>query len=141
MDQSIPALLPPPSSCPGPFFSDVFGVDRQVMAQYGAFDISLINDMPLFIDPFLLFHRDKPAYRKLHDTMIGYLRFLRDRSAGHAPSDAALRLWYCFPEIRENWLGFSASGNRGSGLGLAFARQLHQSLDLILSPPGKGATP
>ncbi len=139
IDQRTFVLSPPPSLCPGPFFSDVFGVEREVMAEYGAFDVSLINDLPLFIDPFLLFHSDKPAYRALHDNMIDYLRFLRAKSTGHASSDAELRLWYCFPEIRENWLGFSISSNQGSGLGLAFARQLHQSLELILTPPSKGA--
>jgi hypothetical protein len=45
--------------------------------------ISLVSDLPLFIDPFLLFNSDKPEYRRLPDSIIDYLRFLRDKSVGH----------------------------------------------------------
>jgi len=48
------------------YFSDVFGVTEKTLDQYGAF-ISLITDLPLFIDPFLLFYSDKPEYQKLHN--------------------------------------------------------------------------
>ena len=44
--------------------------------------ISLVSDLPLFIDPFLLFNSDKPEYRRLPDSIIDYLRFLRDKSVG-----------------------------------------------------------
>ena len=37
------------------YFSDVFGVAPETLDQYGAFNIALVNDLPLFIDPFLLF--------------------------------------------------------------------------------------
>lgn len=42
----------------GTFFSDTFGVDPKTLEAYGAFDISVINDLPLFIDPFLLFRSE-----------------------------------------------------------------------------------
>jgi hypothetical protein len=32
-----------------------------------------VSDLPLFIDPFLLFNSDKPEYRRLHDSIIDYL--------------------------------------------------------------------
>ena len=54
------------------YFSDFFGVSRETMRAYGAFDVSLINDLPMFIDPFLLFNSDNPEYQKLHDEMIKY---------------------------------------------------------------------
>ena len=38
------------------YFTDFFNVDEELLDEYGAFNISLINDMPLFIDPFLLFY-------------------------------------------------------------------------------------
>lgn len=63
------------------YFSDYFSVLPQIIEDYGAFNISLLNDLPLFIDPFLLFNSRKPEYRDLHDSMIRYLRFLRDKSA------------------------------------------------------------
>ena len=37
-------------------------------------DVSLISDLPLFVDPFLLFNSDKPQYRQLHDQIIEYVR-------------------------------------------------------------------
>ena len=48
-----------------------------------------------------------------------------------------MRLWYCFPEVKQNWLGFSVSGNSGSGLGLDFARALHGNLHRIFVDFGK----
>ena len=39
----------------GVHFSDVFNVSPESLEQYGAFNVSLVSDMPLFIDPFLLF--------------------------------------------------------------------------------------
>jgi len=36
------------------YFSDFFEVSPEVIEKYGAFNPSLINDLPLFIDPFLL---------------------------------------------------------------------------------------
>ena len=36
------------------FFSDFFDVKPEALKSYGAFNISLVNDLPLFIDPFLL---------------------------------------------------------------------------------------
>ena len=51
----------------GTFFSDTFGVASKTLEDYGAFDISVINDLPLFIDPFLLFHSEKDEYQTLHN--------------------------------------------------------------------------
>lgn len=62
------------------YFSDIFNVSPKVLDKYGAFNISLVTDLPLFIDPFLLFNSKKKAYRQLHDDMIKYLRFLKDKS-------------------------------------------------------------
>jgi len=118
-------------------FSDYFGVDPDVLQEYGAFDVSLISDLPMFIDPFLLFHSAKEKYQALHERMLDYLRFLRDRSSSGAVSNGLLRTWYCFPEVKQNWMGFSESGNAGSGLGIDFARSLHAALATILSPLGE----
>jgi hypothetical protein len=35
------------------YFSDYFEVSEEALDQYGAFNISLASDLPLFIDPFL----------------------------------------------------------------------------------------
>lgn len=41
------------------YFSDYFGVDAHALSEYGAFDISVVSDLPMFIDPFLLFNSAK----------------------------------------------------------------------------------
>jgi hypothetical protein len=118
------------------FFSDVFSVPRATVEGYGAFDISLFADLPLFIDPFLLFNSKKPEYQALHEQIIGYIKFLRDKSTLGAASIEQLRYWYCFPEVKQNWFGFSKVGNGGSGLGVDFARSLHGNLHAILQSFG-----
>ena len=49
------------------YFSEVFGIDEAVLEEYGAMNISLLNDIPLFIDPFLLYASDKEEYKALHE--------------------------------------------------------------------------
>src|SRR5262249_26310509 len=51
-------------------------------------------------------------------------------------SEALLRAWYCFPEVKQTWLGFSLEGNKGSGLGIDFARALHQNLHRLFAKFG-----
>lgn len=118
------------------FFSDYFGVEPEVLARYGAFDISVVADLPLFIDPFLIFHSERPEYQGLHRQVLEYLLFLRDKaSAGLDPHQIAN--WYCFKEVKQNWLGFTAFGNRGSGLGMKFATSLRGAFGEGLSSFGE----
>lgn len=119
------------------FFNECFGIEAETLQTYGALNISIVNDLPLFIDPFLLFHSEKEEYRALHDAMIDYLIFLRDRSAKGHVGDALLLSWYCFREVKQNWLGFSISGNGGTGLGMDFARALHGHLNTLFSNFGE----
>jgi hypothetical protein len=118
-------------------FSDFFGVSPAALATHGAFNISLINDLPLFIDPFLLFNSDDPTYQQLHADIITYLKFLRDQSAGGTLPGGLLKAWFMFPEVKQTWLGFSQVGNCGSGLGLDFARALNDNLHTLLSNFGE----
>jgi len=107
------------------------------LEEFGAFNVSLVNGLPLFIDPFLLFHSESDEYQQLHTSVIEYVTFLRDRSL-HAPvNDDLLKAWYCFPEIKQNWLGFSVAGNSGSGLGMKFARALHSNLGRLFADFGE----
>jgi hypothetical protein len=117
-------------------FSDYFNVDPNDIESYGAFNISLINDLPLFIDPFLLFNSRKPEYQSLHDQMIDYLRFLRDKSRKINVKKGLLNRWYSFPEVMQTWLGFSISGNQGRGLGLDFAESLNKNLHNVFKDFG-----
>jgi len=117
-------------------FSDFFEVSPESLDDYGAFDISLINDLPLFIDPFLLFSSDKPQYQELHADMIAYLRFLRDHAADGSIRPGLLRAWFTFAEIKQNWLGYSLVGNQGRGLGMHFANALAQNLNTVFTSFG-----
>ncbi|MEW6230570.1 MAG: hypothetical protein AB1700_21205, partial [Bacillota bacterium] len=119
------------------FLSSYFGVDEAVFEEYGALNISVVNDLPLFIDPFLLFHSEKPEYVALHEEIINYLVFLRDRAKAGPVSEGDLLNWYCFKEVKQNWLGFSVSGNDGAGLGMKFARGLHSNLHVVFSDFGE----
>ena len=40
------------------YFSDYYGVGESVLEEYGAFNVSVVSDLPLFIDPFLLVRLD-----------------------------------------------------------------------------------
>lgn len=120
------------------YFSDFFNVSPEALEEYGALNISLINDMPLFIDPFLLFSSDKPEYQYLHNGIIQYLKFLRDYSCRYSMLDKDTRReLFQFPEIKQNWLGFSLSGNSGSGLGSQFGDALFANLGKIFTEFGK----
>jgi hypothetical protein len=117
-------------------FSDFFSVAPAMLEEYGAFNVSLINDLPLFIDPFLLFDSKEARYQALHDEIIQYLKFLRDASADQDISAGLLDSWFRFPEVKQNWLGFSKTGNNGSGLGADFARGLRRNLHHVFSDFG-----
>jgi hypothetical protein len=119
------------------YFSDYFEVDPASVEKYGAFNVSLVADLPLFIDPFLLFNSKKTRYRDLHNRIIEYLQFLRDKSVStEGLSEGLLRSWYKFPEVKQNWLGFTVNGNRGSGLGRDFAVALHTNLHKLFADFG-----
>nr|WKN39928.1 hypothetical protein K4G66_14640 [Tunicatimonas sp. TK19036] len=113
------------------YFSDYFNVDEQILEDYGAFNISLINDLPLFIDPFLLFGSDKSEYQQLHINIIEYLTFLKTKSEEGNITDANIKSWYKFSEVRQNWLGYSLVGNGGSGLGKQFGEAMSASMHIV----------
>lgn len=119
------------------YFSDYFNVDPDVLEDYGAFNISLITDLPLFIDPFLLFNSKKLKYQNLHHEIVSYLKFLRDKADSGQIHSGLLKAWYRFPEVKQTWLGFTQSSNRGSGLGEDFAKALHENLHRIFADFGK----
>lgn len=113
------------------YFTQFFDIPPKTLADYGAFDVSVVSDLPLFIDPFLLFNSKKPEYQELHEGIITYLTFLRDKADGQL-DPALIDSWYRFKEVKQSWLGFTLLGNAGSGLGKTFAAALHSSLGSIL---------
>lgn len=114
------------------YFSDFFNIDERVVEEYGAINISLINDLPLFVDPFLLFNSDKEEFRQIHDEMIEYLVYLQGIAKNEEKlSKGMLNALFTFSEIRQNWLGFSQKGNAGNGMGKEFAEGLFEGLKTI----------
>ena len=118
------------------YFSDFFEVSRERIEEYGALDVSLINDLPLFIDPFLLFNSVEEDYKELHEQIIKYVAFLRDESKAGGISPGLLKSWFYFPEVKQNWFGYSKVGNNGSGLGKKFAESLNENLHTIFTDFG-----
>ncbi len=118
------------------YFTDYFSVSAADLDAYGAFNISLINDLPVFVDPFLLFNSQKPEYQALHLEIVRYVRFLREVSSETGIRSGLLKAWYRFPEVKQNWLGYSKVGNSGSGLGESFGNALHENLNTIFNDFG-----
>lgn len=119
------------------YFSDYFGVPSELIQEYGAFDVSLINDLPLFIDPFLLFNSENTTYQELHSQIIQYMQFLKDISLSGEVPLPLMKEWYTFPEVKQNWLGLSKVGNEGRGLGMDFAKVLHRNLNTVFRDFGE----
>ena len=113
------------------YFSDVFNVKPSVLDRYGAFNVSLVADLPLFVDPFLIFNSRRPRYRQLHREIVRYLEFLYDKAQSQDLTPGLVGAWYRFPEIEQNWLGFSETGNLGRGLGPTFSTALHNNLGVL----------
>ncbi|WP_026706633.1 hypothetical protein [Flavobacterium soli] len=109
-------------------FSDYFDIDQSVINQYGALNICLSADMPLFIDPFLLFASEDEEYKKLHQNLIDHILILKDIAIEDKES-AENNSIFRFPERKQNWLGVSKFGNDGRGLGKDFAKKIIKSFN------------
>lgn len=103
------------------FFSDYFEIEPDVLQKFGALNICLEADLPLFIDPFLLFASSKREYKLLHDKIVGHLLELKEVALSGSEVNEEL---FKFPEVKQNWLGVCRWGNNGRGLGPKFAKSL-----------------
>ena len=101
-------------------FSDYFEINIAVIEKYGALNVCLSSDLPMFIDPFLLFASEKAEYKKLHKKVVNHLLILKNYATENNGKDVDINL-FRFPEIKQNWLGLSEYGNGGKGLGKKFA--------------------
>tara|TARA_R110002072_G_scaffold81680_1_gene186800 strand:- start:2205 stop:3677 length:1473 start_codon:yes stop_codon:yes gene_type:complete len=119
------------------YFSDFFELNPSILEEFGAFNISLINDLPLFIDPFLLFGSKKAEYQELHENILKYLTFLKTKAENGINDFAEVKSWYLFPEVKQNWFGYSKVGNGGSGLGQKFGKAFSSSIHIVFDDLGK----
>jgi hypothetical protein len=119
------------------YFTDFFETSTKTLEDFGAFNISLINNLPLFIDPFLLFGSKKQEYQELHSAIIRYLSFLKAKSEAGINDNSQIKSWYLFPEVEQNWFGYSIVGNSGSGLGEKFGKSMSASMHIVFDDLGK----
>lgn len=114
------------------FFNEQFQVDKKLLKEYGAINISLVCDVPLFIDPMLIFNSKDEKYIKLHEEIICYFHFLYKKSIqGLTPKE--IDAWFNFSEIPNNWLGYSLSGNKGLALGRKYANFLYKNIGFSMN--------
>lgn len=109
------------------FFTEKFQVSSEILKSYGAVDISLICDVPLFVDPMLIFNSDNERYTELHNNIIHYFYFLYTKATqGLTPKE--IDAWFNFSEVPNNWLGYSLCGNKGLALGKKYANFLYDNI-------------
>jgi hypothetical protein len=98
-----------------PRLIDVFGID--VTQDDVEFAIPrLYEDIPLYVDPFLLWISENPEYRALHARIIGFLRLVSQLIQDGRLEDAARLLAGC-EEPRAMGLGYASGSRRGSNIG------------------------
>lgn len=118
-------------------FSELFEIKKEILEQEGFVDISLLCDLPLFIDPFLIFGNKKEEYQKLNEDINKYLLFLKNKAVNYDLDSGLLKSWFTFSEVSNNWLGYCKFGNKGSGLGTRFAKNLYLNLKSKLNNFGE----
>lgn len=101
-------------------FSNYFEINDSTLEKYGALNICLSSDLPMFIDPFLLFASKKQEYQILHKKVVEHLLILKKYATANEGNEVDINL-FKFPEIKQNWLGLAKYGNGGKGLGKTFA--------------------
>lgn len=84
-------------------------------------------DLPLGIDPFLLYKSRDPAYRKLHETLTSLFNEGMNQVALGNHSEA--RYLLDFPEPAEIGLGYAKDSKRGSGVGSVLRDLLVSSIE------------
>jgi hypothetical protein len=105
----------PAAGIVNPRLSDVFGlVIRQDEVDFVV--PHLREDLPLYLDPFLLWNSDDLDYRRLHADLLGFV----DEVRKHAVDGRAARASMLLSEVSEPaelGLGYAAGTKQGSALG------------------------
>jgi hypothetical protein len=104
---------------------DVFGL-QCAQAEVDFVIPDLANDLPLCIDPFLLFKSKAPKLRELHQQLLAIFAhgFQLYREGKRRDLDRLVD----FPEVNEIGFGYTQRGIKGSGLGLQLNTLLAETL-------------
>ena len=114
------------------YFNEYFNVSVDKLDKYGALNISLDCDLPLFIDPLLIFISNNLLFKSWHEKLVKYILFLSSlKKTGQPPKDI-IRSYFTFKEIRNNWLGLSKTGNRGSAIGNYYGESLYKNIENVI---------
>lgn len=84
-------------------------------------------DLPLGIDPFLLYKSRNPIFSSLHDMLLG--AFNAGMQALRRGDRTTARYLFDLPEVSEVGLGYTAKGKRGSGVGDFLAALIMETLE------------
>jgi len=68
--------------------------------------------------------------------LIKYLLFLKEQSETGLVTLAKIKRWYFFSEVKQNWLGYSQTGNSGAGLGMKFGQSMNKNICQVFSQLG-----
>ena len=83
-------------------------------------------DVPVGIDPFLLYKSRDPEYRQLHELLIDAFNAGLDAVRRNALAEA--RTLLDFPEVSAIGLGYTEKSKRGSGVGYHLAELIIETL-------------
>lgn len=109
-------------------FAEYYNIAPQVLNDYGAINPCIAYDLPLFIDPFLIFASEKPEYKILHENIIKYLRFLYNEASNLSTNSGRFKHWFVFSEIKQNWFGYSVGSNDGKSGSQKMGKALKKNL-------------
>lgn len=84
-------------------------------------------DLPLGIDPFLLFKSRNTTFSALHETILTAFNTAVD--ALRRGDVATAKYLFDFPEVSEIGLGYTQKGKRGSGVGSYLSRLIIETLN------------
>jgi hypothetical protein len=87
----------------------------------------LKEDIPLYLDPFLLWNSSKSEYRRLHEQLVGFFEHLRDLIQMGKRGESVSLLAEC-GEPRELGLGYALGSKAGSALGPTLEQALLDAL-------------
>ena len=117
-------------------FADYFNISPEELHKYGAINPCIAYDLPLFIDPFLIFASDKPEYKELHTRISNYLSFLYKEAKNVRENSGKFNHWFVFSEIKQNWFGYSIGDNKGKSGARKMGRALKKNLATLFDNYG-----